>query len=360
VSAETLRWKRKALRHENTATRLKAALERADSRYQHLHARLERRRQHGLDHSLLRAVLPIRAAHPPLSAAERREAQRRDEALQASSTSYREEICGDASLTTLARVEIDGLPWWIPVHESCEERIERSRRQGFPYRAILQTREIAIGGFMLDVGANLGRTSIPRVLLGDVRAVYAAEPEPANYACLVRNVAEHGLRGFVLPDRVAIGASRGEGRMRRSRYPGGHRMVADASSRESIVVQVWPLDEWVAHLGIDVDAITFIKSDTQGCEVDVLRGAPSLVARRHISWLIEVDPALLRRAGTDVAELLALLEQHFSSFIDIGSPEAGPRVRPTAHLSEAVSYLGTRQTKTDLLLFHGVQDRTST
>jgi FkbM family methyltransferase len=241
----------------------------------------------------------------------------------------------------------------VPFAEDDVQRIERGRSQGFPYRVILQTRELAIGGCMIDIGANIGRTSIPRVMLGDVRAVYAAEPEPSNYACLVRNVVEHKLRGFVLPDRVAIGAMRGEARLRRSRYPGGHHIVGGpAKVNATITVPVWPLDEWVAHVKLDPDAVTFVKVDTQGSEVAVLTGAPGLLARRQASWQIEVDPALLRRASTNVKELLALLQHHFSHYIDIGTPDGGPRVRRTSGLAESLGYLGDRQTKTDLLLFH--------
>ena len=353
VSAETLRWKRKAIRYELTCDRLKTAVQRAESRYRDLHARVEARRRSGLDHGVLRQLLPIRAAHLPLPARERQEAAARDADLQTRSHEYLQAIGGSIACTPLRALEIDGLRWWVPVDDRGDELVRRLQRQGFPYRAILQTREVAIGGVMLDIGANIGRTAIPRIMLGDVRAVYAAEPEPANYACLVRNILEHNLRGLVLPDRVAIGATRGEARMRRSRYPGGHRVLHGSdTSTESIVVQLWPLDEWVVQLGIDVAALTFVKIDSQGSELDVLRGARALLARPHVSWQIEIDPDLLRRRCADVPELLDLLRSQFSHFIDIGSPEPGPRVRPTTELAESVGYLGVRQRKTDLLLFH--------
>lgn len=354
VSAETLRWKRKAIRYERTCDRLKTAVERAESRYRELHTRLDARRQSGLDHDVLRQLLPIRAAQLPLPARERQEAAVRDAHLQTRSHEYLQAIGGSIVSAPLRRINIDGVPWWVPLDDSGEELVQRLQRQGFPYRAILQTREVAIGGFMLDIGANIGRTSIPRIMLGDVRGVYAAEPEPANYACLVRNILEHNVRGLVLPDRVAIGAARCEARMRRSRYPGGHRVLhRDETSSDSIAVQVWPLDDWVTQLGIDAAALTFVKVDAQGSELDVLRGARALLARRHVSWQIELDPGLLHRRRANVTELLELVRSQFTHFIDIGSPEPGPRVRPTAELVESVSYLGTTQRKTDLLLFHG-------
>ncbi|MGH9347989.1 MAG: FkbM family methyltransferase [Vicinamibacterales bacterium] len=342
------------LRHLATIARLRDALEAAELRHKETRARLDTRRHASLKHAVLRQLMPHRARHLPLMAHDAAAAEARDAHLQATSPAYHDALAmTDAAAAPLSRVEIDGLRWWVPIDAASQERIDRAKAQGFPYRAILQTREVAIGGVMLDVGANIGRTSIPRVMLGDVRAVYAAEPEPANYACLVRNVVEHRLRGLVMPDRVAIGERRGEARLQRSRYIGGHR-VLDAGAEapdDSVPVDVWSIDEWVGRLGIEADAVTFVKVDTQGSEVGVLRGAASLVGRRHISWLIEVDPKLLRRARADVAELVELLERHFSHCIDIGH-DPGPRVRPTSDLRQSLAYLGTRRTKTDLLVFH--------
>jgi FkbM family methyltransferase len=347
-----MHWKQKALDREATIARLRAALERAESKSRDLHARLDRRRHSDLSQGVLRQVLAARAGRLPLVRSDAADAAAREAAFAAASPAYGAAVAAPPE-SPMHCVDIDGLRWWVPFAADDTERVERARRQGFPYRAILQTRELAIGGCMIDVGANIGRTSLPRLILGDVRAVYAAEPEPSNYACLVRNVTEHGLRGFVLPDRVAVGAIRGEAHLRRSRCPGGHRIVGECGAKDAtIAVQLWPLDAWVAQVGLDADAVTFVKVDTQGSEVAVMTGAPALLARRHVSWQIEVDPALLRRASTDLRELIALVQRHFDHYIDIGTPEGGPRVRSTHALAESLAYLGDRQTKTDLLLFH--------
>ena len=52
----------------------------------------------------------------------------------------------------------------------------RSVIRDFPYRVILQTREVGLGGLMLDIGANTGRMAVPRAILGDVTAVIAPSP----------------------------------------------------------------------------------------------------------------------------------------------------------------------------------------
>lgn len=298
----------------------------------------------------IRTLLPIRAAAPPLMRDEREMAAVREQRFMGTSANYAAAI--DAAQRpddAFGRVTIEGLGWWVPKDERMPQRLERAEGQGFPLRPILQTRQVALGGVMLDLGGNIGRTSITRVILGDVRVVYAAEPEPANYACLVRNVAEHGLRGFALPDNVAIGATRGEVLLRRSRFIGGHRVLlpGQAPPEETVVVPAWPLDEWIAHHGIDHDAISFIKVDVQGQEVNILRGAEGLLSRLGVTWQMELDPKLLQNAGTSLTELIGLLARHFTHFIDMTTGVSGP----TDRLGEAMTYVGSEQWKTDVMVF---------
>jgi hypothetical protein len=53
--------------------------------------------------------------------------------------------------------------------------------------------------------------------------------------------------------------------------------------------------------------VAFIKIDAQGSEMDVLQGAPRVLAGRHIAWQIEIDPATLAHRGQPVAKLAELL-----------------------------------------------------
>jgi FkbM family methyltransferase len=316
--------------------------------------RLDQRRRSSLTPKVLAQLLPLKASQRVVFAEDRAAASAREARFAQTSPAY-EATSNDNSgrQAVLRRLEINGLPWWVPINAAAEERTERPATQGFPLRAILQTRELSLGGVMLDLGANIGRTSIPRVLLGDIRAVYAAEPEPFNYACLVQNVVEHALQGFVMPDRVAIGAARGEATLRQSQYLGGHRLLHTQPRHavRSVTVPVWPVDAWIAHHGIEPDAVSFVKVDTQGSEVRVLAGAASLLARRRAAWQIEIDPSLLRGAGVDVREIVQLLQQHFTHFIDLGSAGRGPRVQPIDAMSGALGYLGSGASKTDVLVY---------
>jgi FkbM family methyltransferase len=195
--------------------------------------------------------------------------------------------------------------------------------------------------------------SIPRLILGDVQLVYCAEPEPLNYACLVRNVVDNGFRGLVMPDRVAIGSENTVVRMLRGKSPGGHRVVnADEPvKRETIEVRSRTLDTWCDELGIDIRQVTFIKVDAQGSELHVLRGASRLLACPHITWQLEVDEALLRSQGDRTDSLFAMLQTHFTHFIDLNKAARGPRVARMEMLPDALSYLRDTASHTDILVF---------
>lgn len=319
--------------------------------------RLACTRRRALEARLLQAVFPLRAATlharaavPPL--------RERETALRAASPAYVDACTdGSAPFGRLYETDLQGLRWWVPVPEpGAEPDPMLLAKQHFPYSVLTQTRELALGGIMIDVGANIGRTSICRVVLGDVVAAYCAEPDPINYAALVRNVVDNRLQGLVLPDRLAIGDRDGSVLLRRSRWSGGHRVEVRPreSARDGHLIEVpyLTLDTWLDRLRVEPDAVTFVKVDVQGHELHVLRGAPRLLARRHIAWQLEIDPRLLAAAGTSVAELYGIVQRHFTHFIDLNGALAGPRSRPVRELAEAVAYVGAGSAaKTDILVF---------
>jgi FkbM family methyltransferase len=334
-------------------------LDRSERQRQALRRRLETRRRRALaaqpDEAVLEHVLPLR--HAAMLAANHDGRAARESAFAERSESYRDALARpDVPMPAAAdRVVIAGLSWWMPAQPDQSEGIARrlAGRGRLPLREILETRELAVGRVMIDIGANVGTTSIPRALLGDFNCVYAIEPDPANYACLVRNIVDNGVRGLVLPDRVAIGDVDGEMTLRTLRS-GTHHLVtrpSDVSEHERVTVPGLTLDTWIARMAVDLTDVAFVKSDTQGWDARVLGGAAGVLAHKHIAWQIEFSPAMLERSGRSMDEVYELLERHFTHFIDLRS-EGGARVRRTSELREALAYVGKRDRRyTNVLLY---------
>jgi FkbM family methyltransferase len=309
-----------------------------------------------LDPSVLRGLLPVRAKAVRL-AAERHDSREREQRFNEASSAYRQAVSDHASnRRDIRSISIDGMQWSVPLAAPDDpEAVEHAlTHQHFPYRVITQTREVALGGTMIDIGANTGRMSIPRVVLGDASLAYCAEPEPLNYACLVRNVTDNHLNGLVLPDHLAIGADDGVVRLERTKSTGGHRVIGPdaASKREVVEVRSLRLDTWVDLVGIDLDLVRFVKVDVQGSEVDVLRGATRVLERKHIAWQIEIDLKILARRGHSPADLYGVMQEHFTHFIDLNGRLITPRVRPIGELPDALAHVtGGTDGRTDVLLF---------
>ena len=334
--------------------RLKRSEEHRDELRRRLDARRQRMRATQPDEVVLEHVLPLR--HAAMLAANHDGRDARESAFAARSTSYRDALADATTRAPADRVILSGLTWWLPAEPDDAEGIAHRLgvRRRLPLAEILETRELAVGRAMIDIGANVGTTSIPRALLGDFHWIYAIEPDPLNYTCLVRNIVGNGVRGLVLPDRVAIGDVNGEMTMR-VRRSGTHHLVTQSAlvnENERIAVPCLTLDTWVDRMGIDLSDVGFIKSDTQGWDARVLAGAERVLARRHIAWQIEFSPAMLERSGKSTGEVFALLERHFTHFIDLRR-EVGARIRGTQELGTSLDHVGSGRLRyTNLLLYN--------
>lgn len=356
LSAATWRAERAAATQARQFERSRARSAEITGRLADLKSRAARLHHKIPDPDVLAGLLPLRIRPAAARAREAPALERAARFMTASPAFAAAVAAGPPSARQATAITVGGLTWWVPKAAATDPLGEDRNlgHQNLSYRAIAQTRDAVIGGIMLDLGANLGRMSIPRVILGDVQAAYCAEPDPLNYACLVRNVADNGLTGLVLPDRLAIGARNTTVRLQRARSAGGHR-VLDAHARargDTVEVPCLTLDTWVERLGIDLEQVSFVKLDVQGSELDVLHGARRVLDCHHIAWQIEIDAGVHGGRRPPLAELYAELARHFTHVIDLNRHTAGPRVRPIAALPEALAYLSAPdQVRTDVLCF---------
>ena len=218
------------------------------------------------------------------------------------------------------RVSVYGVSWWVPRDGRVEGTLsDRLVRGSLPVSEILQTRPFIAKGAMIDIGANVGTTSIPRLLLGHVDHVYAIEPDPANCACLLRAAEDNGLYDRLSVDSIALGSRDGDAVLVRGEHIGAHRLVTPGSRSAStaVTVKAMTLDSWGAWRGCDPTRVTYIKCDTQGWEDHILRGAEGWLSHRHIAWELELCPRLLDKAGSSLAGICERLQTHFTWFVEL-------------------------------------------
>jgi len=191
----------------------------------------------------------------------------------------------------------------------------RGARLWEPFETRLCLALVGPGAVCVDVGANLGYfTVLAAARAGAGGHVYAFEPDPENFALLSANVSLNGLVARCTLSSLALSDRAGEGCLYRSDDNlGDHQVYPGDGERPAESIRLARGD---AVLGSAVDAIDFLKIDTQGSEAAVLAGLLPLLARqpRPPAILVELTPFSLALAGSSgraLVEALATLALPF-------------------------------------------------
>ena len=161
---------------------------------------------------------------------------------------------------------------------------------------------------VIDVGANIGYYTLLAAKLVGIGRVWSIEPEPQNFNDLTRNVALNGFLN-VTALNVAVGDRKGYTPLYVSAISAGtHSTVCTSnSSKTTISVEIRPLDDIIPRgTGIDL-----VKTDTEGGDFAVLRGAKRLISDNpKIVWVLEVWPEGLKQVNESIYSLLHLAKSH--------------------------------------------------
>jgi FkbM family methyltransferase len=219
-------------------------------------------------------------------------------------------------------------------------------------------------GWLLDVGANVGSVCIPLVQRGVVTQALAFEPEPKNYAHLVRSLALNGIDARTIrPLNAAVSSTNGTAALELAFTNfGDHRIRVEAptsshpelreSERVVITVPVHRLDDAVAAQRIAREDVRLIWIDVQGHEGQVLDGATELIGA-GAPVVTEFWPYGLARSGEEGRRFGDVLRARFHAFYDLS--EAAPKRQPVAEVGALFTrYPSAPGTAfTDLLLIPG-------
>lgn len=140
----------------------------------------------------------------------------------------------------------------------------------------------ALDGLFVDVGANIGTTTLTALGLGFSRAV-AVEPEPTSARLIAASAALNGLAERVRVVQAAAGASDGEVRLALHPTRSTSHTVSDAG----VPVRCVRLDS------LRLEGVSLLWIDAEGSEGQILQGAPELLAARP-PIVLEFAPGWLR------------------------------------------------------------------
>jgi len=161
-----------------------------------------------------------------------------------------------------------------------------------------------------DVGANDGTLAIDLHRRFPNAEIHCFEPVKATFNRLVANVQRHKISNIVAHP-LALDQSSGTGYMIYGEYEGRryddlHRLTQDNFGDEQVVKI--RLDELPHNAS---QRISYLKIDTEGGDLNVLRGATGLLSGQRID-LIQVEAGLSRANTTHVpfAALKEFLQQY--------------------------------------------------
>jgi FkbM family methyltransferase len=160
---------------------------------------------------------------------------------------------------------------------------------------------------IFDVGANVGQTALAFRDQFPAAQIHSFEPFSPQYKVLERNTRAHSI----ICHRLALGSEVGQMRVRlqsTSPHYTENSLLSHPSydSKEELIelITVSAVDEFCRSnkiFGIDI-----LKTDTEGYELEVLKGAAELLDNRRITNIL-CEATLNRRGGVQI-DLFELME----------------------------------------------------
>lgn len=209
------------------------------------------------------------------------------------------------------------------------------------------------GSTMLDIGANIGTSTLLALRRHDFGQVVAFEPDPTNFDLLKLNTVANDLA-----DRTTlhqVGLSDRAATMTLSRSPSNHgdrRLRTDFNPTTASLYdeRSWPTAEvevvTLDSIDVDFTDVGAVWMDVQGHEAHVLDGATALLSS-DVPIVTEYSPHLLQQAGS-LDRFHAILEKHAALVIDVRADLRYPGAEATERLGS--TYESSTRAFTDLVL----------
>lgn len=175
------------------------------------------------------------------------------------------------------------------------------------YNSILNL--ITSSKIILDIGANIGTTSLYFANINSTAKIYAFEPHPDTFNRAVENISLNNFENIQLI-KLGLGEAKESVKLYEvnEHNPGMNRIIAENKNLPFKIIEIDSLDNIVLEYGIQ--HIDLIKLDVEGFEYSVLKGAKNTIAKWKPSLFIELDDKNLRENNSSAKDLILLLNSY--------------------------------------------------
>lgn len=160
----------------------------------------------------------------------------------------------------------------------------------------------------IDVGANIGIVTI--WMAKNCEKVYSFEPEENNILRFRENLEANNIKNVELVQKAVSDQNSNSLFFLFDSY--GHHSLSDkhvSSIVKTTKVETVRLDSFIAEMS--VDEIDFLKIDTEGYELEVLKGAVNLLQDHKIKIIaFEHSPVLLKKQNRNIFEVIDFLKTY--------------------------------------------------
>ena len=134
---------------------------------------------------------------------------------------------------------------------------------------------------ILDIGSNIGNHTLYWSIERNAKKIFAFEPVKETFGTLETNIALNQLLDKVVLYNAAVGSQTSKAKIKEfdSKNIGATSLVLD----ENGSISVLKIDD----LSFDGEKIDFIKIDTEGFEIEVLKGAKNTIMKNRPVIFVE-------------------------------------------------------------------------
>jgi FkbM family methyltransferase len=202
-----------------------------------------------------------------------------------------------------------------------------------PEGRLLRSLVTAPKPMIFDIGANFGSTTAAFRRLFPQATIHAFEPDPDTFAHLATRYLDSP--GIQLHN-AGMGSQEGTLLLHRHALSAVNSFIpvdADAEWAQELALASPPAPVNVAVTTVDnfagahgIERIDMLKSDTQGFEPEVLKGARSLLSAQAIGALkLEVMPGCFYERSVELRDIDDLLAPHGYRLVSLTGLHYGPR-----------------------------------